>query len=227
MKYDRIEKAVFLSRPNRFIANVKTEKGEEVCHVKNTGRCRELLIPGAEIYVQRNDSPLRKTALDLIGVRKGELLINMDSQIPNRAAEEWLKKGNLFTANANIKPETKYGNSRFDLYVEEGERRAFIEVKGVTLEEDGTARFPDAPTIRGLKHVDELVRCQEDGYEAYILFVIQMKGVHSFEPNNRTQPEFGTALKRAEEAGVKILAYDCIVTTDSIEIDRRIPVHLD
>lgn len=226
MKYDRIEEAVFLSRPNRFIAEVRTQKGEEVCHVKNTGRCKELLIPGAFVYVQRNSNPLRKTALDLIGVRKGELLINMDSQIPNRAAEEWIGKENLFSEDAFIRPETKYGSSRFDLYVEDGDRKAFVEVKGVTLEEDGTARFPDAPTVRGLKHVGELMQCLKDGYEAYILFVIQMKGVCQFEPNDRTQPEFGTALREAREAGVKILAYDCIVTRDSIEIDREVPVKL-
>ena len=150
MKYSNIEKAVFKERPNRFIAYVETEKGREICHVKNTGRCKELLVPEAEVYVQRNDNPTRKTKLDLIGVRKGNYLINMDSQAPNKAVKEWLLKGELFSKEAKIYAEKTYGGSRFDFYIEDGERKAFMEVKGVTLEEDGVCRFPDAPTERGV-----------------------------------------------------------------------------
>ena len=174
MKYEKIEAAVFKSRPNRFIAHVETERGMEVCHVKNTGRCRELLVPDARIWVQRNVNPARKTALDLIAVQKGDLLINMDSQIPNRVAEEWIRSGHfaiwrsdgerhVFSRETVIRPETRYGDSRIDLYLEDGDVRMFLEIKGVTLEEDGVARFPDAPTERGVKHVHELMRAREDG----------------------------------------------------------------
>ncbi|MDO4260627.1 MAG: DNA/RNA nuclease SfsA [Eubacteriales bacterium] len=226
MRYERIEEAVFRARPNRFVAQVTTGRGEEICHVKNTGRCRELLVPGARVWVQRNESPARKTALDLIAVEKNGNLINMDSQIPNRVAAEWIREGNLFTEAALLRPETRYGDSRIDLYIEEGERRMFLEVKGVTLEEDGVARFPDAPTERGVKHIRELMRCRAEGYEAGILFVIQMKGIRYLEPNDRTHPEFGEALRQAEDAGVEIMAVDCAVTPDSIRADRRIEVRL-
>lgn len=228
MKYQRIEEAVFKSRPNRFLAQVVTGYGEEVCHVKNTGRCRELLVPDARIWVQRSDNPSRKTAIDLIAVEKNGQIVNMDSQIPNRIAEEWIRAGHLFpgTKELLIRPETRYGNSRFDLYLESGERKMFLEVKGVTLEEDGIARFPDAPTERGVKHVEELIACREAGYEAGILFVIQMKKIHYLEPNDRTHPAFGEALRRAEKAGVQILAVDCLVTPDSITADQRIEVRL-
>ena len=172
MKYSNIEEARFLERPNRFIAYVETIHGREICHVKNTGRCKELLQPNALIYVQRNDNLARKTPLDLIGVKKNEYLINMDSQAPNAAVKEWLQAGNLFSENAKIYSEKTYGESRFDFYIEDGDRKAFMEVKGVTLESDGICRFPDAPTQRGVKHIKELIKCKEDGYEAYILFVI-------------------------------------------------------
>lgn len=237
MRYEKIETAVFKSRPNRFIAHVETERGMEVCHVKNTGRCKELLVPDARIWVQRNDNPARKTALDLIAVQKGNLLINMDSQIPNRVAEEWLRGGHfaiqlsdgeqhVFSKETRIRPETRYGDSRIDLYLEDRDVRMFLEIKGVTLEEDGVARFPDAPTERGVKHVHELIRCHEDGYEAGILFVIQMKGVHRMEPNDRTHPAFGEALRDAARAGVHIMAVDCLVEPDSICADEEVEVRL-
>ena len=226
MHYENMEPAVFLSRPNRFVAYVEQAGKQEICHVKNTGRCRELLIPGAELYVQRSDNPARKTALDLISVKKGEQWVNMDSQAPNKAAAEWLKNGGLGTKEILVRPEYKYENSRFDFYLETEGRKAFMEVKGVTLEEDGTARFPDAPTERGVKHIRELMRCLDDGYEAYILFVIQMKGVHAFEPNDRTHPAFGETLREAAGKGVRILAYDCLVKPDEMTIDQKIEVHL-
>ena len=226
MKYNNIKEAVFLERPNRFIANVLLDGQEEVCHVKNTGRCRELLTPGASVFLEKSGNPARKTKYDLVGVKKGELMINMDSQVPNKAVEEWLLKKELFKDLTLVRPETKYGSSRFDFYIEAGGRRIFMEVKGVTLEENGVARFPDAPTLRGIKHIHELMEARKEGYEAYIFFVIQMKGVNSFEPNYRTQPEFGEALKQAAEDGVHILAYDCIVERDSIEIDAAVRTRL-
>ena len=226
MHYENMEPAVFISRPNRFVAYVEQAGKQEICHVKNTGRCRELLIPGAELYVQRSDNPARKTALDLISVKKGAQWVNMDSQAPNKAVAEWLKNGGLGTKEILVRPEYKYENYRFDFYLETEGRKAFMEVKGVTLEEDGTARFPDAPTERGVKHIRELMRCLDDGYEAYILFVIQMKGVHAFEPNDRTHPAFGETLREAAGKGVRILAYDCLVKPDEMTIDQRIEVHL-
>lgn len=226
MHYENMEPAVFISRPNRFVAYVEQAGKQEICHVKNTGRCRELLIPGAELYVQRSDNPARKTALDLISVKKGAQWVNMDSQAPNKAVAEWLKNGGLGRKEILVRPEYKYENSRFDFYLETEGRKAFMEVKGVTLEEDGTARFPDAPTERGVKHIRELMRCLDDGYEAYILFVIQMKGVHAFEPNDRTHPAFGETLREAAGKGVRILAYDCLVKPDEMTIDQRIEVHL-
>lgn len=226
MRYKETEKAVFLKRPNRFIAEVEIQGKRETVHVKNTGRCKELLIPGTEVILEKSRNPNRKTKYDLICVNKQGRLINMDSQIPNKAAEEWIRKGGLFPEEVSIRPEKKYGNSRFDLYVESPVRRAFVEVKGVTLEEDNVVRFPDAPTVRGIKHVEELIHCMEEGYEAYLLLVIQMKGVKKFMPNWDTQPEFGQALIKAEKAGVKIIARDCLVTEDTIEIQEEVPVDL-
>lgn len=226
MRYKETEKAVFLKRPNRFIAEVEIQGKRETVHVKNTGRCKELLIPGTEVILEKSGNPNRKTKYDLICVNKQGRLINMDSQIPNKAAEEWIRKGGLFSEEVSIRPEKKYGNSRFDLYVESPVRRAFVEVKGVTLEEDNVVRFPDAPTVRGIKHVEELIHCMEEGYEAYLLLVIQMKGVKKFMPNWDTQPEFGQALIKAEKAGVKIIARDCLVTEDTIEIQEEVPVDL-
>lgn len=226
MKYSNIEQARFLERPNRFIAYVETDNGREICHVKNTGRCKELLPPGAVVYVERNDNPARKTKLDLIGVKKSSYLINMDSQAPNAAVKEWLMEGHLFSDQAKIYAEKTYGESRFDFYIEDGSRRAFMEVKGVTLEEDGICRFPDAPTERGIKHIKELVKCMEDGYEAYILFVIQMSPVKYLEPNDVTHKAFGDALREAAKAGVHVMARDCKITIDSMEIMNEVEVRL-
>ncbi len=227
MKYDNIVKGKFISRPNRFIAHVEINGKEEICHVKNTGRCKELLIPGVNVFLQENDNPNRKTKFSLITVEKGNRLINMDSQIPNKVVNEWLENGNLFKDITLIKPETKYGNSRFDFYVETKEKKIFIEVKGVTLEENGVVRFPDAPTERGVKHVNELCECKKEGYEAYIIFVIQMKGAMYFEPNMKTHKEFGYALKKAKNSGVNILALDCEVTKETIVMGDYVDVKLD
>lgn len=226
MKYEHTEKAIFLERPNRFIAYVNLDGRTETVHVKNTGRCKELLIPGTEIILEKSGNPARKTKYDLISVRKGNRWINMDSQIPNKAAEEWLLKGSLFPEEIQIRREKTFGNSRFDLYVESSRRKAFMEVKGVTLEENNIARFPDSPTQRGLKHVEELTHCIRDGYEAYLLFVIQMKGITCFEPNWNTHPEFGEALIDAQNTGVKLLAYDCFVTENLMEIRDPVPINL-
>ena len=215
-----------MERPNRFIAYAELNGKKETIHVKNTGRCAELLRPGAAVYVQESDNPERKTKWDLIAVEKetgsGKRLINMDSQIPNRVVQEWIEAGNLFPDVSLVRPETTYGNSRFDLYVEAGERRIFIEVKGVTLEEDGVCRFPDAPSDRAVKHLEELIRAKKEGYEAYVFFVIQMKGVSYFTPNTDTHPAFAEALRRAKEAGVEILAYDCSVAPDSIVVSEPV-----
>ena len=224
MKYERIGRGKFLERPNRFIAYVEIEGKKETVHVKNTGRCKELLQPGAEVFLQKSDNPERKTQWDLIGVKKGKRMVNMDSQIPNKVVEEWIRKGNLFLNATLIKPEKTYKQSRFDLYVEEGERRIFIEVKGVTLEMDGVVKFPDAPTERGVKHLNELCEAVREGYEAYVFFVIQMKGVKYFTPNMATHAAFGEALEHAKEQGVHVLAYDCKVSKDSIEIGKEVPV---
>ena len=226
MKYKKIVKGNFVSRPNRFVANVAISGKETICHVKNTGRCRELLIPGAEVFLEESNNPARKTKYDLVGVKKGDLMINMDSQAPNKAVAEWLKKKILFPDLTYLKAEQKYGTSRFDFYLEAGERKVFLEVKGVTLEEDGAAYFPDAPTQRGVRHIRELISCMQDGFEGVILFVIQMKQIRQFCPNDRTHPEFGAALREAWGAGVKVLAYDCLVTEDSMELDKEIPVVL-
>lgn len=226
MKYERIQVGRFIERPNRFIAYIDIDGAKETVHVKNTGRCAELLKPGATVYVQKSDNPERKTQWDLIGVEKGKRLVNMDSQIPNAVVKEWLEEGNLFDLPIKIQPETTYSKSRFDLYVEAGNRKIFIEVKGVTLEENGVARFPDAPTERGVKHVEELIKALKDGYESYIIFVIQMNGARYFTPNIDTHPEFAEALRKAKKAGVKILAYDCDVKEDEIRLKSSIPVVL-
>ena len=226
MKYDNIERAVFRSRPNRFIAQVDLQGHTETVHVKNTGRCKELLVPGAEVILEKSANPARKTRYDLICVNKSGRWINMDSQVPNKAAVEWIRKGGLFPEEVTVKQEKTYGNSRFDIYVESEQRKAFVEVKGVTLEDHNIARFPDAPTERGVKHVEELIRCMKDGYEAYLLFVIQMKGITLFEPNWNTQPAFGEVLQRAQKAGVNLIARDCLVTEDTIEIQDPVEIYI-
>lgn len=227
MKYKNIVTGKFQSRPNRFIAMVDIDGKVETCHVKNTGRCKELLLPGAEVYLEKSGNPNRKTAYDLVGVKKGKVLINMDSQAPNQAVKEWLEKEVYFKNITYLKPECKYGNSRVDFYLETAEeRKIFIEVKGVTLEEEGVARFPDAPTLRGIKHMKELEQAVQQGYEAYILFVIQMKGIKWFEPNDRTHPEFGDTLRQVAKNGVGVLAYDCSITKESMELDMPVEVRL-
>jgi len=231
MQYPNIIPAQFLRRPNRFIAYVDLGDGAEtVVHVKNTGRCKELLLPGTTVYLAVSDNPARKTKYDLIAVEKKRdsappLLINMDSQIPNDVAEEWLPHSGLFSPNATIKREVTWRNSRFDFYIEDGTQRTFLEVKGVTLEHHGIASFPDAPTERGVKHIHELIDCLQEGFKACILFVIQMKEMRELRPNDITHPAFGDALRKAAKAGVRILAMDCIVTPDSIAINAPVNVN--
>ncbi|MCD7812224.1 MAG: DNA/RNA nuclease SfsA [Ruminococcus sp.] len=232
MKYKQVISGVFLERLNRFVAAVEIDGITETVHIKNTGRCRELLVPRCRVYLAAAENENRKTRYDLIAVEKKlneshHLLINMDSQIPNYAADEWLKKSGIFSEKARLQREVKYGRSRIDFFIVDGKRKAFLEVKGVTLEENGVALFPDAPTERGLKHIHELMDCLYDGYEAYILFVIQMKEITVFRPNDAMQPKFGEMLRKAVAAGVKIIAVDCEVTPDSITIDKFIPIELD
>ncbi len=230
MRYQNVIPAVFLARPNRFVAHVEIDGVKETVHVKNTGRCRELLLPGCRVYLSCSDNPTRKTKYDLIAVEKKRendtLLINMDSQIVNDAAEEWLHTGAFVSSNATIRREVTYGASRFDFYIEDGARKIFLEVKGVTLEKNGVASFPDAPTERGVKHLHELIDCMRVGYEAYVLFVVQMKGITSFCPNDEMHPAFGEALRTAQSKGVGILVKDCKVLPDSITIDGDIPIIL-
>jgi len=227
MRYSNIQKAEFICRPNRFIAHVLMDDEEVICHVKNTGRLKELLLPGATVFLEESDNMTRKTRFDLVGVLRGDEVVNIDSQAPNQAVGEWLKSGGLFEDVSYVKAEARYGDSRFDYYIESSSgRKAFLEVKGVTLLQDRVARFPDAPTTRGVKHIGELVKCLEDGYEAYILFLLEMKGSKWMEPNDATHPAFGKALREAAEKGVKVLAYDCLVTPESLEVDKKIEVRL-
>lgn len=231
MQYASVIRGQFCSRPNRFLAVVRIGGQEEIVHVKNTGRCRELLIPECTVYLSRSDNPNRKTKYDLIAVEKQRegkppLLINLDSQIPNAAAAEWLETGSLFSANAVFRREVTHGSSRFDFSIMDGNIQSFLEVKGVTLEQDGIALFPDAPTLRGVKHLQELTACQQAEIPAYLLLVIQMKEIRAFRPNDAMHPQFGKALRRAAAAGVTLLARDCIVTPDSITIDAPVPIQL-
>ena len=224
MQYKNITQARFLERPNRFIAKVDIDGRIETVHVKNTGRCKELLTKGARVYLEKSDNAERSTAYDLVAVEKGTRLINMDSQAPNRAVGEWLLEKELFPDLVLVRPETVYGNSRFDFYVETSSEKIFMEVKGVTLEEDGVVRFPDAPSDRAVKHVEELIQAKRDGYRVFVLFVIQMENARYFTPNYVTHREFGEALRKAAEAGVEILARDCVVRADSMRINRPVPV---
>lgn len=225
MEYPKIVKAVFESRPNRFIAHVRINGKLERVHVKNTGRCKELLVPGCTVYLSQSDNPARKTAYDLATVQKGGRLINMDAQAPNAAVKEWLIAGGL-TGLTVIRPEFTYDQSRFDFYLERSGRRAFLEVKGITLEENGVVYFPDAPTLRGTKHLHELVKAKEEGYDAYIFLCVQMESVDHFEPNRRIDPDFADALVDAQKNGVKLLAYDCKVTPSSMQIGKKIEIRL-
>ncbi|MCI9314045.1 MAG: A/G-specific adenine glycosylase [Lachnospiraceae bacterium] len=228
MRYNEIVSARFIERPNRFIAYVELAGERTKVHVKNTGRCRELLQDGVKVYLERSRNPERSTAYDLVAVEKAGRLINMDSNAPNKVVGEWLQAGGLYGDVSKVRPETVFGNSRFDFYVESASgKKAFIEVKGVTLERDGVAAFPDAPSERAVKHVEELVSALEQGYEACLIFVIQMKGISYVEPNWDTHPAFGEALRKARNAGVRLLAYDCLVEADSLTVGGEIPVVVD
>ena len=232
MRYDSVVQAIFVSRPNRFIARVLLDGQEQTVHVKNTGRCRELLVPGCTVWLSRASNPQRKTAFDLVAVEKNlpdgfVLLVNLDSQIPNDVAAEWLPRSGLFSPDAVFRREVTFGGSRFDFFVEDGNRKAFLEVKGCTLERDGICSFPDAPTVRGARHVKELTQVLEKGYEAFVLFIVQMKGMRYLIPNDVTDPQFGQNLRAAAEAGVRVLAVECEVSPDAITACRTLPVHLE
>lgn len=226
MRYPNIHKARFLARPNRFIARVLLEGEELTVHVKNTGRCRELLVPGAPVWLVRSDNPARKTAYDLVAVEKAGRLINMDSQAPNALFAEWARAGHFVPGLTLLRPETTWGNSRFDFYWEAGARRGFTEVKGCTLEEDGWTYFPDAPTERGVKHLEELARARAEGFEAAVCFVIQMADVDGFSPNDRTHPAFGEALRRAADQGVEVLARQCAVSPGEVWMTGPVEIRL-
>lgn len=224
MVYDNIVLGTFVSRPNRFIAMVEIGSSVEVCHVKNTGRCRELLLPGAKVVLQKADKAERKTMYDLIAVYKGDILINIDSQAPNKVFKEWIH--NFFKDAVLVKPEVKYKNSRFDFYIETPSRKIFAEVKGVTLENDGVLMFPDAPTERGVKHLSELCDCIDSGYEAYVFFVVQMDAGKYFTPNSITHPEFARMLKHAADYGVRVCCVNCMVTENSLWIKEFVDIVL-
>ena len=215
--YRKTLKGTFISRPNRFIAEVLINGRTEICHVKNTGRCRELLVKGVTVILEESSNPDRKTKYDLIAVCKGKRLVNIDSQVPNKCAAEVIPQ--LFEGVTLVKPEFKFGSSRIDFYIETNEKKILMEVKGVTLEDNGTVRFPDAPTERGVKHLKELSAAVGQGYEACVLFVVQLEGAEFFEPNRITHPEFADALLQAEKSGVKVMVYGCRVTEDTICID--------
>lgn len=226
MTYPNSIPARFLSRPNRFVAQVELDGVETTVHVKNTGRCRELLVPGARVWLVKSDNPSRKTAYDLVAVEKGDRLINMDSQAPNAVFGEWAQAGCFVPGLTLLKPEYKHGDSRFDFYWEAGDRKGFVEVKGVTLEQNGAVYFPDAPTQRGIKHLHGLTTCLDEGYEAAVCFVIQMEQADFFSPNDETHPAFGEALRQVHAAGVRVLALSCSVTPDSLSISAPVPVRL-
>ena len=226
MLYSNIHEGIFIDRPNRFIANVLVDGAKEIVHVKNTGRCKELLVPGARVLLEKSSNPERKTKYDLIKVYKGERLINMDSNAPNAVFGEFLRAGGLGFVPELVKPEYRHGDSRFDFYFEHDGKKAFAEVKGVTLEENNIARFPDAPTERGIKHLNGLIECIRQGYEAYAVFVIQMRHIDSFEPAWHKHREFGLALQAAAAAGVKVLAFDCEVTENGLSIAENVKTNL-
>ena len=226
MRYGTVIPGRFLDRPNRFVAHVETESGIQTVHVKNTGRCRELLLPGATVYLERGTNPGRKTLYDLIAVEKGSRLINMDAQAPNKVFAEWAESGGFLPDVTAVRPEYPYGASRLDFLLETPRGPHLVEVKGVTLESDGLARFPDAPTERGVKHLHELRRAAEAGLGATLFFVAQMEHILSVSPNDATHPAFGAALREAAEAGVQVLAYDCAVTPERIDLRCPVPVVL-
>lgn len=225
MIYHHIREGRFVSRPNRFIAHVEVDGQIEVCHVKNTGRCRELLIPGTTVWIDESENPNRKTKYDLIAVDRGGMLVNMDSQAPNRLFAEWAGEGHLGSFD-EIRPECRFGDSRFDFRLRQGEKLTYVEVKGCTLEIDGGAFFPDAPTERGVKHIRELMAARAAGHGAMLVVVIQMKGPQYFSPNRATHPAFADALLEAQAAGVEILALDCRVAPNEVHIDGPVPLRL-
>ncbi len=232
MRYDTVRPAIFRARPNRFVAQVELDGAVETVHVKNTGRCRELLVPGCRVYLAKGTNPGRKTAWDLIAVEKVRpdrppLLINMDAQAPNAAAAEWLPRSGWFPAGAVFRREVTCGGSRFDFAVDAPDGRTWLEVKGVTLEQDGVVRFPDAPTDRGVRHIEELIRCREAGGRAALLFVVQMAEARQLRPNDDTHPQFGEALRRAVRVGVEIRAVCCRVTPSEMTIADSVPVVLE
>lgn len=226
MKYERIKKARFLRRVNRFVAEIELNGSVQQCHVKNTGRCTELFVPDASVYVQEMDVEGRKTKYDLIAVKKGTELVNVDSQAANKVFAEWLNSGGFGKKPELLRPEVTYGRSRFDFYVETGGKAGFFEVKGVTLERNGVALFPDAPTERGIKHINELVDAVNEGYQAGIVFIIQMASATQLCPNNETHPAFGQALRNAQRAGVAVRAFRCNVSEQSLTVEAEVPVKL-
>jgi sugar fermentation stimulation protein A len=227
MRYPNITRAIFVSRENRFVATVMLNGAKIQVHVKNTGRCRELLTPGATVYLVHSDSKTRKYAYDLVAVEKGSLLINMDSQAPNAAFAEYLHSGSFIDGITRIQPEFSYDQSRIDFYFERGAERHLVEVKGVTLERDGICLFPDAPTLRGTRHLQELAQAAQSGYHSWICFVVQLSGARYLTPNRETDPAFASTLAAAVQAGVQVIALECQVQPDGMQIIREIPVHLD
>lgn len=226
MRYPNITKASFISRENRFVATVELDGQPIKVHVKNTGRCRELLTPGATVYLVRSDNPKRKYGYDLVSVEKGSMMVNMDSQAPNQVFYEFLRSGGLIGGITAIKPEYTFGNSRMDFYFERGSEKHLVEVKGVTLEFGGICRFPDAPTLRGAKHLRELAKAVGEGYHAWICFVVQMNGMKWLEPNIATDPAFAQALGDAAAAGVRVKAFTCKALPDELTVSEELPVHL-
>lgn len=223
MIYGKTVTGTFLSRPNRFIAEVEIDDEVQRVHVKNTGRCREILLPGTKVVLEDSENPSRKTRYDLVAAYKGTNLINIDSQAPNRAFAEFIPRSGLFGEDPAVYPEHTHEDSRFDFYIESGERRIFVEVKGVTREFDGVCMFPDAPTERGLKHLRGLERCVDEGYEAFVALIVQMKGMKEFVPDYAIHREFGEEMERAEASGVGVLVYDCVVDEDSMTVDAPLP----
>ena len=223
MRYGKTVRGVFVSRPNRFVARVEIDGTVETVHVKNTGRCREILVPGATVVLEDSGNPGRKTRYDLIAAYKNGMLINIDSQAPNKAFSEFIPRSGLFGEDPQVFPEHSHGDSRFDFYIESGKRRIFVEVKGVTKEIDGVCMFPDAPTDRGLKHVKGLETTLSEGFEAYVALIVQMKGMREFVPDYAIHEEFGRELEKAKSMGVGVLVYDCLVTEDSMTVDSPLP----
>ncbi len=227
MQYLDIHKAVFLERPNRFIARCTVDGVPETVHVKNTGRCRELLVPGATVFLEKSSNPKRKTAYDLVTVETPCGLVNMDAAAPNQVAGELLRSGAILPSPTMMRPEVRFGVSRLDFYAENHRERLFVEVKGVTLRQGDLAVFPDAPTARGAKHMGELVQAVEQGYRAMALLIVQMGGCTAFRPNWETDPAFCRALCDARDAGVEVRAVDCLVTPDTVTANRELPVELN